>query len=40
MLSNAAFISKAPEAKVNMEKAKLAQHKENLASLQDKLAKL
>ena len=33
MLSNPNFINKAPEVKVNLEKEKLAKHKENLASL-------
>ncbi len=40
MLNNPNFVSKAPAQKVEMEKAKLAQHKENLASLLDKKAKL
>ena len=40
MLSNPGFISKAPEAKINIEKAKLEQHKENLASLEEKLSSL
>ena len=40
MLSNPNFINKAPEAKVNSEKEKLAKHKENLVSLKDKIAKL
>jgi len=40
MLNNPNFISKAPEAKVNMEKEKLAKHIESLASLKEKLKNL
>ncbi len=40
MLSNPNFISKAPEAKVNLEKEKLAKHEQNLASLIEKRNKL
>lgn len=40
MLSNPNFLSKAPEAKVNLEKEKLLRHRENLASLKEKLEKL
>ena len=40
MLSNPNFVSKAPEAKVKIEKEKLEQHKLNLASLEEKLKNL
>ena len=40
MLSNPGFISKAPEAKVNEEKEKLANYKEKLASVIERLSKL
>jgi valyl-tRNA synthetase len=40
MLSNPNFVNKAPEFKVNLEKEKLAKHKENLASLIEKREKL
>jgi valyl-tRNA synthetase len=40
MLSNPNFVNKAPESKVNLEKEKLAKHKENLASLIEKREKL
>ena len=33
MLSNPNFVNKAPEAKVNLEREKLAKHEENLSSL-------
>ena len=40
MLSNPNFIAKAPEAKVNQEKAKLELHKNNLSDLEEKLKKI
>ena len=40
MLSNPGFVSKAPEAKVNEEKAKLANYKEQLAAVIERLEKL
>ena len=40
MLGNEAFVSKAPAQKVEIERNKLAQHKENLASLKAKLESL
>ena len=40
MLSNPGFISKAPEAKVNEEKEKLAKYKEMLALAKERLEKL
>ena len=40
MLSNEAFVAKAPAQKVEIERNKLAQHKENLASLKAKLESL
>ncbi len=40
MLSNPNFIAKAPKEKVENEQNKLAQHKENLISLKEKLKKL
>ena len=40
MLSNPNFIAKAPKEKVEIEQNKLAQHKENLISLKEKLKKL
>lgn len=40
MLSNPNFVNKAPEAKVNLEKEKLAKHQENLSSLLKKKEQL
>ena len=40
MLSNPGFINKAPEAKINEEKEKLANYKELLASVIEKLNKM
>jgi valyl-tRNA synthetase len=40
MLNNPNFINKAPQQKVELEKAKLAKHQENLAALIDKKEKL
>ena len=40
MLSNPGFVSKAPEAKVNEEKAKLENYKEQLAAVVGRLEKL
>lgn len=40
MLSNPGFVNKAPAAKVNEEKEKLAQYKEMLESAKDRLEKL
>ena len=40
MLSNPGFMSKAPEAKVNEEKEKLAKYRERLALAKERLAKL
>ena len=40
MLSNPNFVAKAPKVKVELEQAKLKQHQENLALLQEKKAKL
>ena len=40
MLNNPNFIAKAPEAKVEQEKAKLELHKSNLANLEEKLKKI
>jgi valyl-tRNA synthetase len=40
MLSNPGFISKAPQAKIDIERNKLEQHKKNLISLQEKLNNL
>ena len=40
MLNNPNFIAKAPEAKVNQEKAKLELHKNNLRDLEEKLKKI
>ena len=40
MLSNPGFMSKAPEAKVNEEKEKLAKYREMLALAKERLAKL
>ncbi|MCR5505845.1 MAG: valine--tRNA ligase, partial [Bacilli bacterium] len=40
MLNNPNFVNKAPEAKVNLEKEKLAKHKENLSSLLKKKEQL
>ena len=40
MLSNPNFVNKAPEAKVALEKEKLAKHQENLKSLLEKRDKL
>ncbi len=40
MLSNPNFIAKAPKEKVEIEQNKLAQHKENLISLKEKIKKL
>ena len=40
MLSNSGFVNKAPEAKVNEEKEKLAKYKEMLESAKERLEKL
>lgn len=40
MLNNPNFVNKAPQEKVDAEKAKLAKHQENLASLIDKKSKI
>ena len=40
MLSNPGFVSKAPESKINEEKAKLANYKELLENVEQKLAKM
>jgi valyl-tRNA synthetase len=40
MLSNPGFINKAPEAKVNEEKEKLANYKNMLESVEENLKKL
>lgn len=40
MLSNPGFVSKAPEAKINEEKAKLAKYKEMLDSVMERLANI
>ena len=40
MLSNPGFVAKAPESKINEEKAKLANYKELLESVEQKLAKM
>ena len=40
MLSNPGFVNKAPEAKVNEEKAKLANYKEMLETAKERLASL
>ena len=38
MLSNTGFVNKAPEAKINEEKEKLANYKDMLAKVIDRLA--
>ncbi len=40
MLNNPNFVNKAPQAKVDAERAKLAKHKENLDALKEKKAKI
>ena len=40
MLSNPGFINKAPEAKINEEKGKLANYKELLENVNQKLEKM
>ena len=40
MLSNPGFINKAPEAKINEEKAKLAKYQEMLDSVNERLANI
>ena len=40
MLSNPGFINKAPEAKVNEEKAKLENYKQMLQNVEERLASL
>jgi valyl-tRNA synthetase len=40
MLSNERFLSKAPEAKVNEEKEKLAKYEQMMAQVQERLAQL
>ena len=40
MLSNPGFVAKAPESKINEEKAKLANYKELLESVEQKLTKM
>lgn len=40
MLSNPGFVSKAPEAKINEEKAKLAKYEEMLAKVEERLKSL
>ena len=37
MLSNPGFVNKAPEAKINEEKAKLAKYQEMLKSIEERL---
>ena len=38
MLSNPGFVNKAPEAKINEEKAKLVKYQEMLKSIEERLA--
>ena len=40
MLANPGFVKKAPEAKVNEEKAKLEKYKEMLAKVEENIAKM
>ena len=40
MLSNPGFVNKAPEAKVNEEKAKLENYKQMLQNVEERLASL
>ena len=40
MLSNPGFVNKAPEAKVNEEKAKLENYKQMLKTVEERLASL
>ena len=40
MLNNPNFINKAPEAKINLEREKLAKHQENLQVLLEKKKKI
>ena len=40
MLLNPGFVNKAPESKINEEKAKLEKYKEMLANLEERISKM